>query len=137
MDLRVHQVVLTVSSLERSVQFYSQFGFIAENHICKGDGRERITMRSMLSEFELKLFANPSPKPLRMSHDLQDYLTEIGTRYMSLLCDDVDDFYERYKTQLDFIRKPKTGMTGCRYAFFTDPDGILVEVYQKNYTVSS
>ncbi len=134
MNLKPHQIVLTVSSLEKSVEFYSQFGFIPENHIRKDDGRERITLRSKLpSELELKLFTNPNPKPISMPDNLQEYLTQIGTRYMSLLSDDVDGFYEQFKSHLNFIHPPKTGMTGCRYAFFTDPDGILIEVYQKNY----
>jgi len=134
MDLKVHQVVLTVSSLEKSVEFYSQFGFVPENHLRKEDGRERITMRSTRSsDFELKLFTNPRPKSFSIPEDLQEYLTQIGTRYMSLLADDVDEFYEQNKTRIRFIQKPKTGMTGCRYTFFTDPDGIVVEVYEKNY----
>jgi catechol 2,3-dioxygenase-like lactoylglutathione lyase family enzyme len=134
MNLRPHQVVLTVSDLDASIEFYGRFGFSASSRIRKRDGRERVTLRAPESDgFELKLFSNPDPRPLDAQLTLQGQLASIGTRYLSLLCDDVDKFYERHRRALNFVRAPKTGMTGCRYAFFTDPDGILLEVYQPKY----
>jgi catechol 2,3-dioxygenase-like lactoylglutathione lyase family enzyme len=134
MILRPHQVVLTVSDLDASMKFYGRFGFSPGSRIRKNDGRERVALRAPGNdEFELKLFSNLDPRPLDAGVTLENQLASIGTRYLSLLCEDVDEFYERHRSTLNFVRAPKTGMTGCRYAFFTDPDGILLEVYQPNY----
>lgn len=132
MNLRPFQIVLTVSDLDRSVKFYSQFGFRTGKFVQKEDGRTRITLiPEGVSDFELKLFSNPSAKSLPSSSNTQEYLKETGTKYMSLLVDDVDLFYAGYKEKINFLAQPKDGMTGCRYVFFRDPDNILVEVYQK------
>lgn len=65
--------------------------------------------------------------------ELTDYLCQVGTRYLTLRCENVDEFYEAFKGEIRFVRSPKNGMTGCRYAFLLDPDGILVEIYQPEY----
>jgi catechol 2,3-dioxygenase-like lactoylglutathione lyase family enzyme len=131
MILRPHQIVLTVTDLDASVHFYSQFGFTPSTKIRKPDGRERITLHAPGADsFELKLFTNPDASKPRQPQPLEEYLRDVGTRYMSLLCTDVDHFYAQHKSALNFVRAPKTGMTGCRYAFITDPDGILLEIYQ-------
>ena len=132
MNLKPFQIVLTVSDLEKSITFYSQFGFKKGKFVKKEDGRTRITlMPAGLDNFELKLFSNPMAKPLAEGGDTQNYLREVGTKYMSLLTEDIDAFYKKFKNKINFLGEPKNGMTGCRYVFFKDPDNILVEVYQK------
>lgn len=133
-DLVPCQVVLTVSDLATSIAFYEQFGFQAGSRICKPDGRSRVTLTARSSPgFELKLFTNPHAHANPELPELADYLCRVGTRYLSLRCEDIDKFYEHFKGKLTFVREPKNGLTGCRYAFVVDPDGILLEIYQPNY----
>jgi len=133
-DLVPWQVVLTVSDLATSIAFYEQFGFRASPRICKPDGRSRVTLTARSSpDFEIKLFTNPRPLTMVKTPCLETYLNQVGTRYLSLRCKDIDQFYEDFKGKLTFVRTPKNGLTGCRYAFVLDPDGILLEVYQPSY----
>jgi len=136
MKLMLHQVVLVVKDLELSTQFYSKFGFEPMNRINKKDGRTRVTLiQRDYPNFELKLFSNKCPitenSHLKSKKDIDAFLRTTGIRYFTLLTENINEFYETYNKKIKFLTSPKRGMTGCKYVYIKDPDGILVEIYEK------
>ncbi|MEE4025769.1 VOC family protein [Gordonia sp. PKS22-38] len=132
MKFSLHHVALSVSSIERSTQFYAQFGFNEALRYDAPDGSMSVShLRLDGLILELFSFATPSPLP-DAARELSTDLPEIGVKHFGLQVDSVAD------TLHDFIHRglcPASttitdGRTGVRYFFIADPDGILVEFLQ-------
>jgi glyoxylase I family protein len=54
-----------------------------------------------------------------------------GTKHFALRVTDVNESVEDLKEQgVEFVMSPVIGGSGRKYVFFTDPDGILVELIE-------
>lgn len=126
---RTHHVSLTVADIDRSIGFYRSFGFDVAHEYLSADGYRRMT-HLRLGNFMLELFQFPldqaeEPPSNRDIHPL-------GIRHFALAVDSVADAYSQV-TESGFVcDRIATGLSGLRYFFVRDPDGIWFEVIEDN-----
>lgn len=133
----MHHMGLTVSDLDRSVAFYTQFGFEVTARI-EEEGREveegvgvdgaklRVALlESDSSRLELIQYLEPGggPKPLPNNGT--------GAAHLCVEVDDVDSAYEELQAAgIDFFSAPITHESGIRWVYCRDPDGVTTELLQ-------
>lgn len=131
--MNIHHVALSVSDLERSVEFYGELG-LREVERYEKPG---IDARSALLEFGngvvLELFAlrGSGPLPEERGDPVED-LSTVGTKHFALETGDVEEEVDRLRERGVEVSEPRMGDSGHRYAFLEDPDGIPVEIYEVN-----
>jgi catechol 2,3-dioxygenase-like lactoylglutathione lyase family enzyme len=133
----MHHMGLTVSDLDRSVAFYTRFGFDVTARI-EEEGEEvehgvgvagaklRVALlESENSRLELIQYLNPGdgPKPLPNNGT--------GAAHLCVEVADVDRAYEELRAAgIDFFSEPVTHESGIRWVYCRDPDGITTELLQ-------
>jgi catechol 2,3-dioxygenase-like lactoylglutathione lyase family enzyme len=138
----VHHFALTVADVDRSIAFYSGFGFeLVSDREVDGDYVEQITgvpdahiRLTHLSAFghNLELVQYKRPLGADRARDLQD----VGSAHICLLTDDLDAECERLRAQSVPFRSPGPVTTtsgpnrGGRGIYVEDPDGNAVEIVQ-------
>ncbi|MDA2933464.1 VOC family protein [Acidobacteria bacterium AH-259-D05] len=128
---RFHHVSLSVTNINKSVEFYSIFGFRKVHEWCADDGSLQIIhLRLGDSLLELFCFSNPKEPP-ESTRELETDLPVIGVRHFALQVNSIIDARNRV---IEKGYKPcvatKRGRTGIDYFFVKDPDGIFVEIVQ-------
>lgn len=125
--LGVHHIALICSDYPRSKDFYTRvlgMRVIAETlrrerashklDLTVGDGRVRL---------ELFSFPDPPERPSRPE--------ACGLRHLALAVDDLDAEVRRLGTlgiEVEPVRMDE--LTGKRFTFFADPDGLPIELYE-------
>lgn len=123
--LRLHHVALIVSDYERSKAFYTEvlgLPIVAETY-----REERASWKLDLAlengQLELFSFPNPPARPTRPE--------ACGLRHLAFSVDDLDAEVDRLTTigvAVENIRCDT--LTGGRFTFFADPDGLPIELYE-------
>ncbi len=134
--IRVHHAALTVSDIERSVDFYRALGFDLERRITFGGSaaeavtgvREaRLVMAFLiLDSFRLELieYSPVGRKDQRQNNDL-------GSTHICLEVRDIQAVYERLTAMgVRFTCPPHHDPSGVSMTYFRDPDGISVELLE-------
>ncbi|NTU71464.1 MAG: hypothetical protein HGB10_06560 [Coriobacteriia bacterium] len=130
MDLTPHHIGIVVSDLERSTTFYRALGFETVNDLPSEDGSRAIRF-VRLGDFEIELFwyAEPAagaPAPAGRG--------QLGFRHLALRTTDIDGTLARLKAagvappELEVRRVP----IGYSLLFFSDPDGVEIEIMQED-----
>ena len=129
----VHHVALIGSDYARSKAFYTE---TLELRIVRETYRqERQSYKLDLAlpdGTQLELFSFPSP-PARPSRP-----EACGLRHLAFAVENLDDVYARLAGKgvaLEDIRVDE--LTGRRFVFFSDPDGLPLEIYEARATGSS
>lgn len=127
-------VALSVSNADKSIEFYKKLGFKFDKRYDAPDKSLSIVLlKNENMILELFCYKNYNELP-KHCEDLAEDLVVLGTKHFGLAVEDV-------KTAAEFVTKngickslPKiqTGRLGRDYFFITDPDGILVEIIQKD-----
>ncbi len=126
-----HHVSLSVTDLDRSMEFYSGFGFKKVFQWKADDNALSIAhLKLKKSILELFCFADPRPAPESMKK-LETDLPVIGIRHFGIQVDSLrkaKDFIiqKGYAEKIEITK----GKTGIDYFFIKDPDGIFVELVQ-------
>jgi glyoxylase I family protein len=126
-----HHVSLSVTDLDRSMEFYSGFGFKKVLQWESDDNALSIAhLKLKESILELFCFADPRPAPESMKKLATD-LPVIGIRHFGIQVDSLrkaKDFIIQngYAEEIEINK----GKTGIDYFFIKDPDGIFVELVQ-------
>jgi len=120
-------ILIVVSDLERSVEFYGLLGFQHVETIQRPDDRVAV-MR--LGEAKLEL--------MHQRDDLETYrpprrVTDIGFRHLGFRVPNVAAAYERLKDRVSFDSPPTpiAGRPGRLTVFFHDPDGTELHLVQE------
>ena len=126
----VGHVAISVSNMNRSVEFYKRFGF--ENYKeYRDDNLEIKTLK--LNNMILEIFCYKDYEKLpEHSKNLNLDLKTIGTKHFALCVDSIEQgkkfiIENKIKENVDIL----TGRLGKNYFFIKDPDGILVEIIEK------
>ena len=119
-------VLIVVSDLERSVDFYGLIGFLHVETIQRPDDRVAV-MRLGDTRIELmhqREGLETSRPPRRV--------TDIGFRHLGFRVSDVAEAYERLKDRVRFDSPPIpiAGRPGRLTVFFHDPDGTELHLVQ-------
>jgi catechol 2,3-dioxygenase-like lactoylglutathione lyase family enzyme len=136
-DLQTHHVGVTVSDLERAIDFYCDIlglSVVAEFEVAgeafeTGVGIEGASARFAhldggsarieLVEYEPPADELPTPQ-----------LNEGGATHLGLEVDDLDVFYTELPSSVDTLSPPQTTETGTRILFLRDPEGNLIEILE-------
>jgi catechol 2,3-dioxygenase-like lactoylglutathione lyase family enzyme len=132
---RAHHFGVTVTELDRAVEFYRDvLGLtvldrftVGGSSFSKAVGVEGATGR----------FAHIDADGARV--ELVEYdpegtdrtastINQPGATHLGLETDDIDTFYETLPTDVDTLSEPQTTESGSRIVFLRDPEGNLVEI---------
>lgn len=126
----IHHVAIICSDYGRAKQFYTQvlgFKVVAETYRVE---RQSYKLDLQLSDGvgggdRIELFSFPDP-PARPS-----YPEACGLRHLAFAVDDVEQFAAGLVSQGIAVQPIQIDeLTGKRFTFFQDPDGLPLEVYE-------
>ena len=140
----VHHTCITVSDLERSVQFYQDLlGLelvMTEESERSGDDRSKALgvpkakvklaiLRAGDAQVELIEYVTAKGQPYDRSNN------DTGAMHIAFQVEDIDAVYQRMvKQDVRFTAPPATipagPMEGWRWTYFFDPDGVSLEIIQ-------
>ena len=133
----MHHTGLTVSDLDRSVEFYTEsFGWTVESRFSvAGDAFEAVVGSDGVSGQFVHLDGGGSRIEL-VEYDPADSardpatLPQPGGTHLAVAVDDVDAVLEELPEDTDPLSEPQTTESGTRLVFVRDPDGNLVELLE-------
>lgn len=124
---RIHHVAVICSDYERSKQFYTQvlgLTIKSENYRKERDSWKADCWLGDMYVVELFSFPNP-PKWI-------SYPEAAGLRHLAFEVDDVAAAISELESKAVAHEPMRTDeYTGKRFVFFSDPDGLPVEFYEK------
>jgi glyoxylase I family protein len=124
---KIHHIAIICSDYEVSKKFYTQvldFGIIEETY---REARESYKLDLKVNDvyqIELFSFPNPAMRPSRPE--------ACGLRHLAFEVDDIDEAIENLERKgvaTEPIRID--ALTGKRFTFFQDPDGLPLELYEQ------
>src|SRR6185437_5897159 len=139
----VQHIGIPVSNLQRSLAFYKDVFGVEPEFVAEGSGEELSVALgvpdSVLSFAFLRIgpdivelleYENPRGKP----YDRRN--CDVGATHLAFRVEDVDAAYERLIGQgIEFNAPPfridEGPLAGCAFAYFTDPDGVQLEIFQE------
>lgn len=125
---KIHHVAIICSKYERSRHFYTEIlGLKVINEMYRED-RDSYKLDLAVGEhLQIELFSFPK-SPKRPS-----YPEACGLRHLSFSVSDLNaiiSYLETHDIECENIRVDE--VTGKRFTFFADPDGLPLEVYEDN-----
>ena len=123
---RIHHVAIIASDYERSKRFYHEtlgFRIIAETFRAERDSWKLDLALPDGSQIELFSFPGAPERP--------NYPEAAGLRHLAFSVDDVDATAAELKARgVETEPARIDGLTGRKFTFFADPDGLPLEIYQ-------
>lgn len=122
----IHHVAVICSDYERSKQFYADIlGLPIIREVWRAERRSwKCDLRLGSSQIELFSFPTPPPRP---SHPEACGLRHLAFRVERL--EPVIDHLKRHGIAVEPVRVDEH--TNRRFTFFTDPDGLPLELYEE------
>ncbi len=124
---KVHHIAIICSDYEVSKAFYTEIlGLKLEQEIYRKERQSYKANLSLNGEYILELFSFPSP-PARTSRPEAS-----GLRHLAFEVDDIEKEVEELRklgVNAEPIRIDE--FTGKKFTFFSDPDDLPIEFYEK------
>lgn len=131
MNLKIHHVALTVRDMNETIAWYEKFfdAKVIERYSKHGLEIAHIEF----GDVRVELFAGEEVRPLpEYRETVQDDIRVIGTKHVCLETNDLDALVKTLGERgAEFATKPDAAGFGGHYVFIKDPNGILIELYQK------
>jgi lactoylglutathione lyase len=124
---RIDHTTITARNLEKSIDFYTRLlGFTIAREMWLPEEKLRIVFLR-LGDTTLELFGVPEIRGEMISHANE----VVRYKHIALLVDSVDKEYERLsQAGVKFNLLPETIQDTVRIAFFSDPDGMDIELIE-------
>ncbi|WP_421944013.1 VOC family protein [Pedobacter sp.] len=124
---RIHHVAIICSDYEKSKDFYvNKLGFKVLNEFYRAERKSYKLDLAINEHYQIELFSfkNPPERPSRPE--------ALGLRHLAFEVDNVEQEIERLNKQ-NIITEPLRidEFTDKKFTFFTDPDGLPLEIYEK------
>ena len=124
---KIHHIAIICSNYELSKRFYVEIlGFNIIREIFREERNSYKLDLEIGGEYQIELFSfpNPAPRPSRPE--------AAGLRHLAFEVNDIDEAVF-HLNELDVVTEPirVDETTGKRFTFFTDPDGLPLELYEK------
>lgn len=121
----IHHVAVICSNYQASKHFYAEIlGLTVLRETYRAE-RDSYKLDLELNGVQIELFSFPNP-PFRPS-----YPEARGLRHLAFAVDDIHsyaNYLESYSIKVEPIRTDE--LTGKRFTFFADPDGLPLELYE-------
>lgn len=124
---KVHHIAVICSDYERSKKFYTEtLGFTIQAETYRAARDSWKLDLALNGQYLIELFSFPSPPPRVSSPEAR------GLRHLAFEVDDVEKAAAVLREK-DVITEPVRidELTGKKFTFFTDPDGLPLELYEK------
>ncbi|MBD2087352.1 VOC family protein [Trichocoleus sp. ST-U3] len=123
----IHHAAIICSNYEKSKKFYVEvLGFsIIQETFREERNSYKLDLRVGRGD-QIELFSFPNP-PQRLSHP-----EACGLRHLAFAVKNIDEavyYLKNQGVQVEDIRLDE--MTGKQFTFFSDPDGLPLEIYEK------
>jgi glyoxylase I family protein len=125
---RIHHIAIICSDYELSKRFYTEIlGFKIIREVYREARRSYKLDLEVNGLYQIELFSFPGPPPARPSQP-----EALGLRHLAFEVNDIDEAVF-HLSEYDVVTEPirVDGCTGKRFTFFTDPDGLPLELYEE------
>ncbi len=129
----VNHIAISVTNMERSMEFYKKFGFKDFKSWKAEDESIKITMLK-LNNTVLEIFCYKQYKNLpETAKSTATDLPILGTKHFALGVEKIEEA-KKFVLENKICESVdiKTGRLGKEYFFINDPDGILVEIIEND-----
>lgn len=133
LQLKPHHFAISVEDLEESVDWYSQkLGFKKVQAFRKDDMEVDVAMME-LNGINLEIFCFDKSLELpEYRKSLGSDLKVLGMKHFAFEVDNIEEVFQDLREKdVKFIVEPTVGSSGHRFAFFVDPNGIMMELFEK------
>lgn len=122
-----HHTAISVSNLEKTLNFYKTFGF---EQVHRYDDEDKVGIKLKLKDYILEIFVykqNVESAPLEL--ELGNDLPQLGVKHIGFTVENLDDALEdlRARGLADDTTQILSKST-AKFFFVRDPDGMWVEV---------
>lgn len=123
--MKLHHVAITVKDLDVSISFYCElFGMQEMNRFRRDDmGATGVILKCENANIELWQFD-------KLQEGVREGLEFTGIRHIAFTTENVEEAYNKFVAKGISCEPVKTGASGGKYFFFTDPDGNSIEIYK-------
>jgi glyoxylase I family protein len=124
---RIHHVAIICSDYERSKHFYVNVLGLEVIHEHYREERNSYKLDLKVNEYDqIELFSFENP-PKRLS-----YPEACGLRHLAFEVENIEEaIAELHKHEIEVEPIRIDPITGKRFTFFADPDGLPIELYEK------
>ena len=134
---RVDHVSYTVSDIDRSVDFYSKFGYRPVNRSAASGPELDVAVATENADMEIQVMRRPDGGMLelisyvRQPSERAARNSVVGAAHLAFVVGDIQAAYEELTADgVEFLSEPNTDRYGEKWVYFRDPDGITVELMQ-------
>lgn len=123
---QVHHIAIIATDYARSKAFYCDIlGFTLTGEFFREERNSWKGDLALNGHYTIELFSFPEP-PARVSHP-----EACGLRHLAFSVDDIDAAWQQLQQQGVMCEPVRIDpLTGKRFTFFADPDGLPLELYQ-------
>ena len=122
----IHHVAIICSDYERSKQFYTQvLGFTIKLEHYRAERKSYKLDLCINDQYQIELFSFPN------SAERANYPEARGLRHLAFAVENIDAaIAELLENGVESEQVRIDELTGKRYTFFKDPDGLPLELYE-------
>jgi len=129
--MRYHHIALSVSNLEKSVEFYKKvFGFFEVKRFELEEKGLKVAFLKLNRSDNLNLELFQPFKPIKNKDDLSN-LDVLGLKHIAFEVEDANSKFKELEAKNFEVTEPREGKYCRKYFFIKDPDGFIMEFYQK------
>lgn len=124
---RIHHIAIICSDYQKSKHFYTEILELKVINETYRSDRNSYKLDLMVGDsYQIELFSFPNPPPR------VDRPEACGLRHLAFEVGNIEEIVERLKSKGVEVEEIRTDEnTGKRFTFFTDPDRLPIEIYEK------